>query len=363
VEPVRTGVLGCGAVCQQYLPIVTRVAGLELLAVADAVPERAEMVGKEFGIPACLSPAELLENPAIELVINLTPITAHFETTSAALAAGKHVYSEKPLAASAGQAGELLRAAASAGRLLACAPDTLLGTGFSAARRALENGDIGTPLAAGAYMLRAPLGNLPAPMGSAFAFYDMAPYYLTALVNLFGPARQVTGFSQTPVLNGSPGDPAKNIVRGAAAIEFGTGITAQLSLVWGTNHRHEVPFIAVYGTDGELRLSNPNVFGEPALIRRYSQDAWREIPGSRQATTLPRNLRGLGAADLARAIRGNRPPAAHGELAAHVVEIIDGMISSARTGKHTVLSTTCHRAALLEDKEREELLEGVLVVA
>lgn len=363
MERVRTGVLGCGSVSRQYLPIVTRVAGLKVLAVADAVPERAEAAGKEFGIPKCVSPVELFEDPAIELVINLTPIMAHSETTSAALAAGKHVYSEKPLAASAGQADGLLRAAASAGRLLACAPDTPLGTGFSAARRALDNGDIGIPLAAGAYMLRAPLEDFPPPIGAALAFYDMAPYYLTALVNLFGPARHVTGFSQTPAHNGSPGDPAKGTVRGAAVIEFSAGITAHLSLVWGINHRGEMGFVVVYGSDGELRLPNPNAFGEPAFIRRYSQETWRELPGSRQAATLPRNLRGLGAAELAKAIRENRTPAAHGQIAAHVVEIIDGMISSGRTSKHTELMTTCQRAGLLEDNDREELLEGVQAVA
>jgi predicted dehydrogenase len=363
VERVRTGVLGCGSVSQQYLPIVTRVAGLEVLAVADVVPERAEAAGKEFGIPKRVSAVELFEDPAIELVINLTPIMAHSETTSAALAAGKHVYSEKPLATSAGQAGELLRAATSAGRLLACAPDTPLGTGFSAARRALDNGDIGMPLAADAYLLRARLEDFPAPIGGELAFYDMAPYYLTALVNLFGPARHVTGFSQTPVNNGPLGDPAKSLVRGATMIEFGTGITAHLSLVWGINHRGEVGFVVVYGTDGELRLPNPNAFGEPALIRRYSQETWRELPGSRQATTLPRNLRGLGVAQLARAIRENRTPAADGRIAAHVVEIIDGMTSSARTSKHIELMTSCQRAGLLEDNDREELLEGVLVVA
>jgi predicted dehydrogenase len=363
VERVRTGVLGCGSVSRQYLPIVTKAAGLEVLALADVVPQSAEAAGGKFGISSCVSPIELLEDPAIELIINLTPITAHFETTAAALAAGKHVYSEKPLATSAEQAGELLRAAATAGRVLACAPDTPLGTGFSAARRAMDNGDIGTPLAAGAYMLRAPLGDLSAPSGGALAFYDMAPYYLTALVNLFGPARQVTGFSQTQVHNAPPGDPRKSLVRGTTVIEFSSGTTADLSLVWGINHREEVPLVVAYGTDGELRLPNPNAFGEPAAIRHYSEETWRELPGSRQPTTLPRNLRGIGVAELARAIRENRTPAADGQIAAHVVEIIDGMISSARTGRHVELMTRCQRAGPLDEKDREELLEGVPMVA
>lgn len=365
MERVRTGVLGCGAVSKQYLPIVTRAAGLEVLAVADVVPELAEAAGREFGIPKRVSPAELLADPDIELVMNLTPIMAHYETTSAALAAGKHVYSEKSLAASAGEAGELLRAAAAAGRVLACAPDTLLGTGFSVARRALDNGDIGTPLGASAYMLRSPLKGFvaPEPVGGALAFYDMAPYYLTALVNLFGPARRVTGFSRTPAGNGSQGGPADSVRRGAAVIEFNASLTAQLSLVWGISHRSEVPFIVVYGTDGELRFPNPNNFGDPALIRRYPQDTWRELPGSKQAATLPRNLRGLGVAELAQAIRENRTPATDGQIAAHVVEIIDGMVSSARTSRHIELKTSCQRGAPLADSDRDELLGGVTAVA
>jgi predicted dehydrogenase len=357
MEPVRAGVLGCGKVCQQYLPIITKMTSLDLLKVADAVPGRAEEACKQFGIPKSVSPAQLLEDPAIELIINLTPITNHFETTAMALSAGKHVYSEKSLATSAEQASELLRAAASAGRLLACAPDTLLGTGFSAARRALDNGDIGTPLTAGAFMLRTRPGTLPAHLQSVSALYDMAPYYLTALVNLLGPAHRVAGFSQISL---KPGDLAGDVIRGAAVIEFDTGITAQLSLVWGINHRSEVPFVVVFGTDGELRLPNPNVFDGPAFIRRYSEEEWHELPGSRQPPALPRNLRGLGVADMARAIRENRSPAAPGEIAAHVVEIIDAMISSARTGKHAELSTSCSRAALLGNDERAGLLDGVL---
>lgn len=357
MEPVRAGVLGCGKVSQQYLPIITRVTSLDLLAAADAVPGHAEEACKQFGIPKCVSPAQLLEDPAIELVINLTPITDHFETTATALSAGKHVYSEKSLATSAEQASELLRVAASAGRLLACAPDTPLGTGFSAARRALDNGDIGTPLTAGAFMLRTWPRALPAHLQGTSAFYDMAPYYLTALVNLLGPAHRVTGFSGT---SPQPGNQADDVIRGAAMIEFDTGITAQLSLVWGTNHRSEVPFVVVFGTDGELRLPNPNAFDGPTFIRRYSEEEWHELPGSRQAPTLPRNLRGLGIADMARAIRENRSPKAPAEIAAHVVEIIDTMISSARTGKHAELSTSCSRAALLGNDEREGLLDGVL---
>lgn len=356
MEPVRTGVLGCGRVSLQYLPIITQLAGLDLLAAADVIPDRAEETCNQFGIPKCVSPSQLLEDSDIELVINLTPITNHFETTAAALAAGKHVYSEKTLARDADQAIELLRAAASAGRLLACAPDTPLGTGFSAARRALDNGDIGTPLTAAAFMLRAPLSTLPAHLQGSLAFYDMGPYYLTALINLLGPVQQVTGFCG---MSSSTSDQVDDLVNGAATIAFGTGVIAQVSLVWGINHHDEVPFIVVFGTDGELRLPNPNFFDGPTFIRSYSQEEWHELPDSRQAAALPRNLRGLGVADMARAIRGDRHPAASAEIAAHVVEVIDAMISSGRTGAHTQISTACSRAALLGSNEREGLLDGV----
>lgn len=355
MEPVRTGVLGCGAVSRQYLPVLTQVSNLDVVAVADVDAARADEVGAKFGVMERVAPDEMIRGSQVELVVNLTPITAHFQTTTAALLSGKHVYSEKTLAVTTTETRQLLSLAAERNLVLACAPDTLLGTGFSAARSAIDGGDIGRPLSAVGAMLRAPLKGFPALPGGAFPLYDMAPYYLTAMVELFGPARQVVGAFQ----DGSAREDDGDVFASAASVEF-SAVVAQLSLVWGTTYRREVPFVAVFGTDGEVRLPNPNAFDGPVKLRKYAAARWDEVDGSRQAPGLPSNLRGLGVSDMARAIRDGRPPRADAAVAAHVVELIEAIVASAGSGRRVQLATSCARPAPLADDERSELLAGLL---
>jgi predicted dehydrogenase len=362
LEPVRTGVLGCGAVSHQYLPVIRRLSNLEVVAVADTVPERAEEVCAEFGIPESTSPDELIESSRVELVVNLTPIPNHFETTAAALDAGKHVYSEKSLAMTSEDARKLLELSVERKLVLGCAPDTLLGCGFSAARHAIERGDIGTPLVASGLMLRAPLTAFPGVADGTLPLYDMAPYYLTAMVDLFGPAQRVVAFYDDRSTASSGTGGGRDVVAASASVEFST-LVAQLSFVWGTSQRQELPFVSVFGTDGEVRLSNPNAFDGPAILRRYSEGECRELPDSKQEATLPANLRGLGVADAARAIRDRRPPRASAEVAAHVVDLIDCIVLSARSGRRVEVTTRCAPPAALSDGERSELLDGLLVTS
>lgn len=359
VGPVRTGILGCGVVSHMYLPILMGVGSLDVVAAADVAPEGAEHACREFGVPEHLKPEEMLGDPRVELVVNLTPIPNHFETTRAALLAGKHVYSEKSLAMTSEDATTLLALADSRNLVLACAPDTLLGDGFSTARSAIDRGDIGTPVAVSAFMVRSPVGPRLraawAATGGALPLYDMAPYYLTAMVHLFGPARRVAAFSTGEV----PRPEEDEVVAASAVVEF-SSLVGQLCLVWGAHLRSEVPSVTVLGTDGELRLPNPNGFDGPVAARRYSGEEWHDVPGGRQDPRLPRNLRGLGVADTARGIREERPPRASGEVAGHVVEIIEAIVSSARTGQRVELVTTCARPAPLGERERWELLNGLV---
>jgi predicted dehydrogenase len=195
----------------------------------------------------------------------------------------------------------------------------------------------------------------------ALPLYDMPPYYLTALVNLFGPAQRVAGFfERSAMLDGAGG--SEDVVAASASVEF-SGLVAQLSFVWGADLRDELPFLAVFGTDGEVRLPNPNVFDGPATVRKYSEAEWHELPGSRQEAGLPANLRGLGVSDLARAIRDRRPARAGGEIAAHVVEVSDAIVSSAQAGRRVELKSSCVPAAPLTQHERRELLAGLLVAS
>lgn len=347
VQPVRLGVLGCGNVCAQYLPNLLNSPQLEVVAVADVLAGRAKAIAEQFSISAWSGPDGLLARTDVELVVNLTNISTHVEVSAAALAAGKHVYSEKPLSVDLSDALRLLDEARRLGLTLACAPDTLLGAGFQAARAALREGRIGTPLVVSAVMLRSALGPSPYTEG-ANPFFDMAPYYLSALVNLFGPVRRLTGFERALDASGS--------MSLSGTLEFPDGVVGHLSLAWGSGHQREVPAVSVYGTEGAMAVPNPNTFGDPAFVRPYGAQAWEELKGSRQPGHYRRNLRGLGVAEMARAIRKGRTPRAHAELAAHVVEVISGLVASAESQRHLKPTTTCRPADPLGAQERDALL-------
>lgn len=349
--PAGVGVLGCGKVCPQYLPNLLTSPGLEVVAVADVLADQAKAVADQYRIPNSLTPEALIEHPDVQLVVNLTPISKHREMTAAVLAAGKHVYSEKPLTVEVSDALELL-AARPAVVAAGCAPDTLLGSGFQHARAALQDGKIGAPLVATAVMLRSSLG--PGPYGQGTnPFFDMAPYYVTALVNLFGPVRQVTGMSRT-FDQADQGRP----VWLSGTLSFDHDVVAHLTVLWGGAHRGEVPAVTIFGTDGVLQVPNPNNFGDPAFLRPHGAEAWEEVPGSRQAPGLRRNLRGLGVAELARAVDQARAPRTDITIAAHVVEVISGLVRSAETGTQTAVTSSCQPSPPLDPHERDALVRA-----
>lgn len=357
MKSIRIGILGCGKVSHMYLPNLIRTPAVDIVAVADAAPDVAQAVADQYGLDRAVSPDELLADPSVELVVNLTPIAVHVALTRAALAAGKHVYSEKSLATSVPDARDLLAEAERRGLALGCAPDTLLGTGFSVARQALEDGRVGRTLSASAMMFRS------APGGSSFytngptPFFDMAPYYLSALVSLFGPVVRLSGATRTwPEGATRPDAPAGASIAVGGVLEFAGGATANLTLAWGTDRRGEVPVLDVYGSEGVLSFPNPNNFGDAAFARSYDDSTPTELPGSRQPADWPRNLRGLGVAEMAAALSDGRPPRASGELAVHVVDIVAGLVESADTGRRVTLTTTCTPPPQMPAELRTELI-------
>ncbi|MFZ0215493.1 MAG: gfo/Idh/MocA family oxidoreductase, partial [Candidatus Dormiibacterota bacterium] len=236
-----------------------------------------------------------------------------------------------------------------------CAPDTLLGSGFQASRKRFAEGAIGRPLGAQGFMFRR-LPPTPASATGAFAFFDMAPYYVTALVNLLGPARRVTGSAQTLTAEQAAGGGDSAVISFAGVIEFANRVLANVLLVWGTSHRSEVPFVKVFGTTGVLDVPNPNVFGDPGFVRPYDAAPDEEIAASRQPAEWPRNLRGLGVAELAAALREGRQPRAGADVACHVVEVIASIVSAAEDGRHVDLTTTCSPPPPLSLAEEAALL-------
>ncbi len=349
MQRVKVGVIGCGRISGIYLQNCTRTFdSLEVLACADLVPELAEQRAREFDIPMACSVEELLGNPEIEIVLDLTVPHAHAALNLEALRAGKHVYTEKPFALSRADADAVLDLARSRNLRVGSAPDTFLGGGLQTCRRLIDDGAIGTPYGASGLIL---MGNVYEGLRPRFESYlqfgwdplfDMAPYYLTAMVFLLGPVRTVSGFTEwvhreititnpeSPRYGDTVAVPAP--MHGAAVLHFESGALATLQAAkesYGYTPRFEV-----YGTDGILFAPDPNTFGGPIRIHERNGTV-REVPCQYGFTE---DSRGLGVADMAAAIRAGGPHRCSGDLASHVLDITLGIFESSKRGHHVEIA-------------------------
>ena len=357
MKRVGVGVIGCGVISAAYLTAARHFPVIDLRAVADLDPAAAAARGAEFGIPAVTIP-ELLADPSVEIVLNLTVPKAHAAVSLQAIEAGKHVHSEKPLGISLAEAARIVAAAEARGLRVGCAPDTFLGGAHQEARRLIDAGAIGTPVGGTAFFLCPGHERWhPAP-----AFYyqagggpvlDMGPYYITDLVNLLGPVAEVAAMVSTPraerVVTSEPlrgtAIPVDVPTHAAATLRFVSGAVVQVSLsfdVWA--HRH-VP-LEIYGTTGSLIVPDPNWFG--GEVRLFEADgAWREVEHHRRYAD--DNYRIIGVADMARAIREDRPHRASGALALHVLEVMEAFARSSDARRVVEIATRPQRPAPLEE--------------
>lgn len=328
-RPARVGIVGCGNVTDLYLRGCAPFPAIELAACADLDPARAAALSAKGGFPAVTIDA-LLADPTIEIVLNLTPPTAHVAVSRAAIAAGKHVYSEKPLATTLDDARAILADAEAAGVRVGGAPDTFLGGGLQTARALIDRGVIGQPLAANAAVLH--LGPEQWHPNPAF-FYgpgggpvlDVGPYYIAALVGLLGPVVEVSGVGrgagQERVIGKGPraGEAfpvtVPTSVFATYAFESGAigGFMASFDVV-----ASEVPHIEVHGTDGSLSLGDPNTFDGHVRLRRIDGAGWEDVPLAFDGSV----GRGIGLADMIDGIREGRPHRASGAFAFHVLEVL-----------------------------------------
>jgi predicted dehydrogenase len=353
-RPARVGIVGCGDVTNLYLPAVERLPAIAFVACADLDAERAAAVAAKGGFPAM--PVEaLLADPSIEVVLNLTPPTAHAAITRSAIAAGKHVYSEKPMATSRDDAAGLLAAADAAGVRLGSAPDTFLGGGLQTARAVLDDGAIGEPvLAAAAFLSLGPERWHHRPTSfygiGAGPLLDVAPYYVTALIHLLGPVEAVTGVGRgigTDRVIGAGPQAGERIVAAvptsvAATLRFASGAVGSLQASFDAVAT-QTPYLEIHGTQGTLTLGDPNRFDGPVALRTRGDDAWQDVP-LRFDTTIGR---GRGLADLVEAIRDDRPARASAEFAFHVLDVLLAIEDATRSGRtETVRSTTARPAPL-----------------
>lgn len=355
MKRTKIGVIGCGNISGAYFKAGQTFRNLEITACADLDLARAQAKASEFGIPKACTVSELLADPAIEIVVNLTIPRAHAEVSKAILAAGKHVYGEKPLAVTRQEGAELLKAATTAQRRVGSAPDTFFGGGLQTCRKLIDDGWIGTPVAASAFMVCPgheswhPQPEFYYDLGGG-PMLDMGPYYLTALVNLLGPIRRVSGSARTTrtrrMITSQPQYgkimEVKALTHYATTLDFAQGAIASLIMSFDCT-ASQLPRIEIYGTEGTLNVPDPNTFGGPVRIALKGKE-WCEVPLTHGYTD---NSRSIGVADLAQAIESGRPHRASGELAFHVLDAMEAAAECSASGCAMTLQSTCERPRAL----------------
>ncbi len=352
---LNVGVVGVGNISRIYLENLTSrfSSFVRVVGCADLVSERASEAARAWELPrAYRSVDELLADPEVDIVLNLTIPAGHHDVCARALEAGKHVYVEKPLSIDLDDGARLMAKSGAKGLRVGAAPDTFLGAGLQTCRRLIDEGVIGDPVGAQAFMLsRGHESWHPAPefyyKQGGGPMFDMGPYYLTALVSLLGPVASVAGATSISF-------PRRTITSEPLAgqiidvevpthvlglLTFASGAIASISMSFDVA-ASEVPRIEIFGSEGTLSVPDPNGFGGPVRIRRRGGYEWREVP-----VELPYadNSRGLGLADMAAAIANGRPHRASGELGNHVLEIMHGVHIAADAGKNHTLCTTAVR--------------------
>ena len=355
---MKLGVIGCGNISPLYFRAKEYFPSLEFTACSDLNMDAARVRATEFGIPEVLEVAELLTHPEIEVIVNLTVPQVHAAVSKAVLGAGKHVYSEKPLATSLKDAHALLDFADARGLRVACAPSTFLGAAVQTCRKLLDESTIGTPVAFHAAMLSHGMETWhPNPAffyePGAGPMFDIGPYYVAALVALLGPVTRVAGMSRISfperTITSQPlaGTTFKvttptHIV---STLEFESGVIGTLTTsfdVWST----EQPKFEVYGADGTLSLAAPNAMDGPVRVREAGEKTWREEPLVHRFDTLESGW-GLALADLVSAIEQGRAHRADGRFALHVLEVMLATLKAAETRQTVTISSRCERPEAL----------------
>ncbi|MEO6396057.1 MAG: Gfo/Idh/MocA family oxidoreductase [Devosia sp.] len=357
MNPLGIGIIGTGNISDAYLKAAPGFPVLKIIACADINSDAARAKAATYGIEA-LSVDALLADPRIDIVLNLTTPQHHVPVGLQAMAAGKHVYSEKPLAIRFEDGLALVEAAEHAGLRVGCAPDTFLGGSHQTARKAIDAGAVGTPLAGTAFMM-VPGHELWHPNPDFYykpgggPMLDMGPYYLTCLVNMLGPVASVSGAAKASY-------PSRTIGSGqrqgesfsvdvpthiSALIDFvsGAAVTITTSFdVWKHTHSH----IEIYGSSGSMLVPDPNQFQGAVQVSEKNGE-WTEIEQSHRYGD--GNYRILGLADMAQAIVTGRPHRANHELSLHVLEVMTAILGSAETGRRLELKHQCARPAPMRD--------------
>ena len=353
--PVGVAVIGCGTISNQYLRNLTAFPDLRVLFCADLDRERARSQAEKYGVPAAGTVEQALDHPDVELVVNLTIPAAHAVVSLAAVAAGKSVWTEKPLALDTAVGARLLADADRAGALVGCAPDTVLGAGLQTARRLIADGAIGKPQTAlGLMQNPGPDGWHPDPeflfQRGAGPLFDIGPYYLSALATIFGPAAQVAPHPRRArerrvIGRGPRAGTAFDVevfTHVSTLIEYAQGPVATLVLSFDSPLRRH-GFLEITGTEATLALPDPNTFDGVIRMKVAGTDDWTELPivGATDG-------RCLGVLDLARTLRSGAPVRASGEIGLHVLDTMEAVERSITKHAFEPVQTSFTRPDALE---------------
>lgn len=360
-EPTRVGVIGCGAISAKYIENSKQFDAFDIVAVADLRLEAAQARAAEFDVPKACGVEELLADPEIEIVLNLTSHGAHGKVGLAALEAGKSVYHEKPFVVYREEGQKMLALAAEKGLRTGAAPDTFFGGAWQTARKLIDRGDIGQPIGASVCLMayKSP-GDQQPPAGEDYVtFYktnffdfgvtwgfDRTPYYMHAIIHLIGPVRRVTGSAQnTWARQERFRDAVTTPTHFAGVLDFANDAVGTL-LITSDVHGTGLPHVEIYGTEGSLRCIDPNNFGGQIFLRKPDS---KELQPVECQFGYNGNGRGVGLADMASAIRSGRPHRATGEMGYHVVDLVHALHEASDQGRHIEIESTCEQPAPLPE--------------
>ncbi len=354
-KKVNVGIIGCGKISGAYLKAAKFFPMIQIVACADINMESAKTKANEYDIKA-MSVEDLLKYDDIEIILNLTVPQAHAEVNLRALRAGKHVYCEKPFAVIRKNGKEVLKLAKKKGLMAGCAPDTFLGGGIQTCRKIIDDGLIGKPIAGTAFMMcHGHESWHPNPgfyyLRGGGPLFDMGPYYIAALINLLGPVKRVCALSAITFKEriATCKEQAGKILSVeipthiAGTLEFHIGAIVTMVMSFDVWH-HSNHNIEIHGEEGSLQVPDPNAFSGPVYINRRGIDDWQSVPLSHGYTE---NMRGIGVADTAYAIRFHRKNRCSGELGYHVLDVMESLSESSIKEKHIVIESTVEQPAAL----------------
>ena len=378
------GLIGCGNIAETYFRAQDYFNNIKFVACADKFPEVSKKCADQYHIKS-LTVDEIIHDTNVDIILNLTIPQAHFEISKLALEAGKHVYSEKPMSIKYDEANELVNLAKENNLYIGNAPDTFLGGGGQVARKFIDDGDIGKVMT-GNFIFAFPGVQEFHPNPESWfqsgggPVIDMGPYFFTTLVNLLGPVKNVRSrgkkfADQREYLVGPKKGKSFNVDISTSVmldIEFANEAIVQGFISFDVQN-HARNHMELYGTKGSLVVPDPNMFGGPVLLSRELGSEWQEfsvedkylgktniINHSGRSNEAPKqsNYRGVGLSEMIYSIENNIQHRCNGNLALHVLDIIESTIIASETKKEVSLRSTCEQPKPLSEEQIKLLIKN-----